>query len=612
VTTDAEFRPGGARARFFAWLDRVALHPELRDGGPDLRRRAHLAIVFATLSGLGAVLLGINHLLYGVAIEGLLFIGFGIAAGVVMRMLRRTGSLVLVGNVVAFLWLAGMIVSTGSRGGLMSHGVMGAAAVPVVAVVLAGRRSGWFWCLMTFGLIVTLYVLGLAGVELEDQAPAAAREHIAVISALLFALVMFLMASAHEAMKSAAITELARTERAKVEAEAEAKLHEADRLAAVGRLSSAVAHEINNPLSYIIGNLDFVRQELAEGGSVDREALDEALADALEGAEQVRKVVRDLNSFARTTDEVSNVDVRTAIESAARMAGHQIRHRARLRCDVDISAAVLVNDGRLAQVLLNLLVNAAQAIPVGRADRNDIVIRAYDRDPYVAVEVEDTGVGIPRDILHRVTEPFFTTKAVGEGTGLGLAVCKNLVERIGGRMEIESTAGVGTTVRLLLPSAARPALAPTRRQPRQRRRPVNARRILVVDDDARVLRFMQRTLAGHEVTVAANGRQAIEALERPGRFDLVLCDLMMPDIPGAEVYERIRRSHPELVERFVLVTGGAFSDEAEAFLARFPGRVVRKPFCEQELRALVEHRHEAPQARAELYPSVPPAPALAV
>ncbi|WP_395813820.1 ATP-binding protein [Archangium minus] len=237
----------------------------------------------------------------------------------------------------------------------------------------------------------------------------------------------------------------------------QAQLLFADRLATIGQLAAGVGHEINNPLTFILSNLNYAQQVVSELDAaptgVERRELLEALAEAREGAERVRLIVRDLKMLSHPDDRESGpVDLVKVVRSAAKMAAHEIRDRARLVQQVENVPPVHGNSARLCQVFLNLLINAAHAITPGQVERNEIqLVARMDDSQRVTVEVRDTGCGIPEDKLERVFEPFFTTKPVGEGSGLGLSVCRSIISAHGGKISVESEAGRGTTFRVSLP-----------------------------------------------------------------------------------------------------------------------------------------------------------------
>jgi signal transduction histidine kinase len=242
----------------------------------------------------------------------------------------------------------------------------------------------------------------------------------------------------------------------------------ADRLATIGRLAAGVGHEINNPLAFILSNLNYVQQELErwDGGSAspgERQEVRDALAEAREGAERVRSIVRDLKMLSHPDSmEKGPVDLGQVLRSATKMAAHQIRDRARLVEEWGDLPLIDGNSARLCQVFLNLLINAAQAIPPGQAERHEIRLTTrQDEDPgRLLVEVSDTGSGIPPEHLERIFEPFFTTKPVGVGSGLGLSICHGIITAHGGKISVESTPGQGTTFRVSLPRARKAGAAP--------------------------------------------------------------------------------------------------------------------------------------------------------
>jgi PAS domain S-box-containing protein len=231
-----------------------------------------------------------------------------------------------------------------------------------------------------------------------------------------------------------------------------------DRMASVGTLAAGVAHEINNPLAAVVANLDYMVQSLGRrvaGDEAILEDLREPLADAREAAERVRLIVRDLKIFSRSPNDEPRgaVDVKAVMESSLRMAWNEIRHRARLVKLYGAVPGVEVNEARLGQVFLNLIVNAAQALPEGHADLNEIRVSTFQSGDCVVIEVSDTGLGIPPDVIGRIFDAFFTTKAVGVGTGLGLAICHRIVTDMGGELTVASELGKGATFRVALPAA---------------------------------------------------------------------------------------------------------------------------------------------------------------
>lgn len=226
-----------------------------------------------------------------------------------------------------------------------------------------------------------------------------------------------------------------------------------DRLASIGTLATGVAHELNNPLAVVMANMEFVAATLRAEPGISEELV-AALRDALDAAERMRMIVRDLRVFSRPDEErMGPVDLRPVIESTLRMAWHEFRHRATVEVEHGDVPAVIGNEARLGQVLLNLLINAAHAMPQDRADGVVRVRTALDEAGRVELSVTDTGSGIPADILGRIFDPLFTTKPRGVGTGLGLAICHRIVASLGGEITVDSQAGSGTTFHVFLPAA---------------------------------------------------------------------------------------------------------------------------------------------------------------
>ncbi|QRN95212.1 response regulator [Archangium violaceum] len=378
----------------------------------------------------------------------------------------------------------------------------------------------------------------------------------------------------------------------------QARLLRADRMASLGVLAAGVAHEINNPLAYVISNLDHLetsvlpRAELSEGSR--REAR-ELLSDTRQGAVRVSDIVRQLKMFSRVDEDArpESVDVHRVLEMSIGMAMNELKHRARLVRDYGEPLAVEAQEGRLGQVFLNLLVNAAHAIPEGHVERNEIRVVTRAQGSEVLIEVHDTGAGIPEDNLERVFEPFFTTKPIGVGTGLGLSICHGIVTSFGGRMGVESRVGKGSVfhVTLKAAAAARPAEPP--RTPVKVAAPRRCR-ILVVDDEPMIGMAIRRTFQrDHEVVTLTSAREACERLTGGECFDLILCDVMMPEMSGVELHQELSRHSPELAERMVFMTGGAFTPKARTFLSQVKNRRIDKPFSSQDLRSLVDPAPDA-------------------
>jgi PAS domain S-box-containing protein len=376
-----------------------------------------------------------------------------------------------------------------------------------------------------------------------------------------------------------------------------AQLIMSDRMVSVGMLAAGVAHEINNPLAALIANLDLAQAEVGRiGQEVELGAagddLREILTDARAAANRVRLIVRDLRIFSRSEeDRRGPVDLHRTIESTLRMAYNEIRHRARLVKDFAPSLPQIeANESRLGQVFLNLVVNAAQAITEGRAEDNEIRISTRtDASGAAVVEIRDTGAGIPEEVKSKLFTPFFTTKPASIGTGLGLVICQRIVSDLGGSIELSSEVGRGTVVRITLPPTRTAELAED--QAPATKLATRRGRILVVDDDVLVRGALLRTLSGeHEVVVEGKAQDALVRLAGGERFDVILCDLMMPQMSGMEFHQELAKLDPRHLASLVYLTGGAFTARAREFLDQVQAPRIEKPFDPEALRLFVNDR----------------------
>lgn len=365
----------------------------------------------------------------------------------------------------------------------------------------------------------------------------------------------------------------------------------ADRMASVGTLAAGSAHEINNPLVSVTTNILMMIEELGALGAIvpaDRLAeLSRMATEVRTGAEQIGNIVRGLKTFSRVTeDRLALVEVTQVIELAITLARSEIQHRARLVLDYGVTPTIVADDARLGQVLINLLVNAVQAIPEGASATNEIrIVTSTDAEGRAVIEVRDTGMGIPPDIAERIFDPFFTTKAIGIGTGLGLSICHNIIAGMGGQISMASERERGTTFRIVLPAAAPRADV---LQPPIVEIVANARgTVLVVDDDPSVGVVLRRVLKDHDVTVTSGAKQALALLETGQRFDMILSDLMMPEMSGMELHAEITSFFPEAAERMVFMSGGVFTAGANSFLDGIANLRIEKPFDPRTLRAIV-------------------------
>jgi PAS domain S-box-containing protein len=361
----------------------------------------------------------------------------------------------------------------------------------------------------------------------------------------------------------------------------EAQLVFADRLSSIGAMAAGVAHEINNPLAAVLANLDLIARGLAAGRGIDE--LRERVADASEGAERVRAIVKDLMVFARAEDRRRPVDVTTVLESALRMVSHDLRYRARLVRDYGEVPPVLGNEARLGQVFLNLLRNAIQAFRDDDVDRHEIrIATSLDARGRVIIAIADNGSGIPPELQSRVFTPFFTTKPQGVGTGLGLSICHRIITDLGGEITFGSLVGQGTEFRIAVPTSVQPSASG--RIPRVTERRY---RVLIVDDEPMITAALERILADHEVTVYNAAYPAVEAIAHGARYDAILCDLMMPQMTGIDLHAELARIAPDQAAKTIVMTGGTFAPDVREKLGLSGVPQIDKPFDVERLRELV-------------------------
>lgn len=383
-----------------------------------------------------------------------------------------------------------------------------------------------------------------------------------------------------------------------------AKMMELDRMIAVGTLAAGVGHEINNPLAYIITNLEYALDQIKSLSdfnfrslelSTNLNELSLALSEAYQGAERVRQIVTDLKTFSRSHSPTEEkFELGPVLESAINMAFNEIRHRARLMKDFEETPIIIGNPSRLSQVFLNLLVNAAHSIPEGAAHDNSILVRTKTTTEEVQIEIIDTGRGIEPEHIPRIFDPFFTTKSVGQGTGLGLYICRRIVQDHGGEIEVRSEHGKGSTFRVLLPVRSEKAIRPGYLPRHSAREEIQKARILIVDDEPNICRSLVRLLGrNHEVASVTDARQALEQFIDGKDYDIVLCDIMMPEMTGVELYRETVRCAPQMAERMFFFTGGAFSSSSRAFVEQMKERCLEKPLDMKRIQQIIQDKLEA-------------------
>lgn len=393
-----------------------------------------------------------------------------------------------------------------------------------------------------------------------------------------------------------------------------------DRLRAIGRLAAGLAHEVNNPLTFVLANLESLREShqairrfvrkirvgLTSDGEITPEAfqqltddanleevIDDAadmLTDCYKGMHRIQDIARSLGTFSRADDEHAElIDVSRVVDDACAMVFNQIRYRARLVKRFEPIPVIAAYPGRVAQALVNLLTNAVEAIDGGAYDKHRIVVSTRLEKDHVVVGVRDTGVGIDETDRHRIFTPGFTTKAHDGGMGLGLSLCKRVAEEHGGRVEVHHLPDRGTCFELSIPVET--GLQTVERQRDSRpisEAPGTRSRILIVDDDAMVLSALRRRLRRrYDVVTVLGGVEALAHLSEDEGFDAVICDLMMPEVDGKSFYDTIQEDHPKLVDRIVFMSGGAFTPRLRKFAAAVSNPVLQKPVTREHLESML-------------------------
>jgi len=397
-----------------------------------------------------------------------------------------------------------------------------------------------------------------------------------------------------------------------------------DRLRAVGRLAAGLAHEVNNPLTFILANLESLREshqairrfirslrvdlstkEVITPQSFEQIATDanlqellddvaDMLTDCYKGTHRIQDIARSLGTFSRADDnQAEMVDITRIVDDACAMVFNQIRYRARLVKRFEPIPMIAAFPGRITQALVNMLTNAAESIDGGAYEQHRIVVSTRVEGEHVMVAVSDTGVGIPEADRARIFTPGFTTKAQDGGMGLGLSACRCVAKEHGGRLEVHALPDRGTRFELLLAidtglstlaqhSDSRPASeAPAKRA-----------RLLIVDDDAMVLSALRRRLhRRYDIVTVLGGVEALARLAEDPAFAWIVCDLMMPEVDGKSFYDAVRLDHPELSDRIVFMSGGAFTPRLRKFAASVSNPVLQKPVSREDLESILSASH---------------------
>ncbi len=409
-----------------------------------------------------------------------------------------------------------------------------------------------------------------------------------------------------------------------------------DRLRTVGRLAAGLAHDINNPLTFVLANLESLREsyqairrfirklrvDLATREAITphsfeqiaadsnlQEVIDDAadmLTDCYKGMHRIQDIARSLGTFSRADEgQAEMLDITRIVDDACAMVFNQIRYRARLVKRFEPVPLIGAYPGRIAQALVNLLTNAAEAIEGGAYEKHRIVVSTRVVGEHVVVAVSDTGSGIGDEHRDRIFTQGFTTKAHSGGMGLGLSACQRIANEHGGRLDVQHLPDGGTCFEMVLPFETGLTVIERRRESRPiSESPHERSRILIVDDDAMVLSALRRRLQGrYDVVTVLGGVEALARLSEDPQFDSIICDLMMPEVDGKSIYDAIKKEHPELIDRIVFMSGGAFTPRLRKFASAVSNPVLQKPVSRDELEAMIcAPREDAAAERPSVVP----------
>jgi len=365
---------------------------------------------------------------------------------------------------------------------------------------------------------------------------------------------------------------------------AQAELVHRERLGAVGQLAAGIAHEVNNPASFVLSNLEELAEWLGEEDS--RSKPYGLAAEALEGLKHIVAIIRDLGMFSRAgDDQPQDLNVSELLGVVQRLTVSHAKHRAELRFSLGGDMMVRGSRRRLSQVLINLVMNALEAVPADRpVSQNHVSIRVREDQDAVRIEIADNGPGVPEHVRRHVFEPFYTTKSLHGGSGLGLSIVKDIVHEHGGEVWLDAPASEdGACFVIKLPRVHLPLrLLP---QPTVSS---SVPRVLLIDDDPRVVRAHERKLSERFTVVTAIGpKEGLRILEADAAIDAVLCDLMMPGCNGLELWRKVSNLRPRYTPRFIFLTGGIARADLRQEIEGGGFLVSPKPISMSEIERMV-------------------------
>ena len=363
--------------------------------------------------------------------------------------------------------------------------------------------------------------------------------------------------------------------------ERDAQIQLSSHLSSVGTLAAGVAHEINNPLTYVIGNLEILKGRTPENIDVDN-SIRGLINGALTGATFIREIVGDLKAISDRNEYEPTSDPSEVIRIASRMVMAELKHMAAIELNLINNLRVPLSSARMSQVILNVLSNSARSFNASDPSENLIKLTTYAEDGFAHINIEDNGSGISKDDLKRIWDPFFTRNRKKGGTGLGLSIIRRILTEVGGSTEIQSELGAGTLVRIVIPLVTAKAQLEGGWLPQQPKDPLTEgkRRLLVVDDNALVLELVTKILQEHfTVTTFLDARDALRKVEQGATYDMVLSDIMMPEMTGKDFYLKLCEIG-DYAQKFLIMTAGSVTEQEQKFEQQMVdlGRVIYKPF----------------------------------
>jgi len=382
------------------------------------------------------------------------------------------------------------------------------------------------------------------------------------------------------------------------------RLHHADRLVALGNLAAGICHEINNPMAWLLANMEFLREQVQR---LPVDASPDVLRDCLEmidesetGLQRIARTASALRDYARlNSDAAEDVDLNRVLRDSAQIAGHDARHRAEIRVELGEGLPLIRGDAAaLQQVFINLIMNATQALDEAQTERATIRVLSAVQGGEVLGAIEDSGPGIPESLRSEIFAPFFTTKTRGHGTGLGLPIARDIVMQFGGNLSVGDSELGGARFEVRLPVQRPPPVdAGQRSVDLPLTQAVDEVRVLVIDDEPSILRMIKRSLRNYNVDVAETVDAGL-ALVSTTEYHAVLCDLNLRPRSGADFHDALSEHHPHMMGRLTFMTGGAVAPGLRRFEKDADVSWLRKPFSRRDLLEVVRPRLKDPPSGA--------------